>query len=78
MKRSIICAILAATSVIAVAQKTIIVSVSNPSNEPRTDQPVVLPLGAYGDVRSALVKVDGQEIPCQLDDLNQDEGNSIQ
>jgi len=73
MKRSIICAILAATSVIAVAQKTIIVSVSNPSNEPRTDQPVVLPLGAYGDIRSALVKVDGQEIPCQLDDLDQDE-----
>ena len=73
MKRSIICAIMAAISVIAVAQKTIIVSVSNPTNEPRTDQPVVLPLGAYGDVRSALVTVDGQEIPCQLDDLNQDD-----
>ncbi len=73
MKRSIICAIMAAISVIAVAQKTIIVSVSNPTNEPRTDQPVVLPLGAYGDVRSALVTVDDQEIPCQLDDLNQDD-----
>ena len=73
MKRSIICAIMAAISVIAVAQKTIIVSVSNPTNEPRTDQPVVLPLGVYGDVRSALVTVDGQEIPCQLDDLNQDD-----
>ena len=73
MKRSIICAIMAAISVIAVAQKTIIVSVSNPTNEPRTDQPVILPLGAYGDVRSALVTVDGQEIPCQLDDLNQDD-----
>lgn len=39
----------------------------------RTDVPVVINLSAYGDVRSALVTCNGQEIPCQLDDLNQDE-----
>jgi hypothetical protein len=49
------------------------VGVSNPSHFARTDVPVVIPLTNYGDVRSALVTVNGQEIPCQLDDLNQDE-----
>ena len=37
------------------------------------DQPVVLSLKGYGDVRSALVTLDGQEIACQLDDLDQDD-----
>ena len=57
----------------AVAQETITVSVSNPAKQPRTDQPVVVALDKYGDVRSALVTCNGQEIACQLDDLNQDE-----
>ncbi len=57
----------------AVAQQTFTVSVSNPSKSVRSDEPVVIPLAPYGDIRSALVTVDGQEIPCQLDDLNQDE-----
>ena len=55
------------------ATRTITVSVSNPFNSVRTDQPVVIFLQPYGDVRSALVTLDGQEIPCQLDDLDQDE-----
>ena len=55
------------------AQETITINVSNPSQQERSDQPVVIPLKAYGDVRSALVKSDGQEIPCQLDDLDQDD-----
>lgn len=55
------------------ATHTITVSVSNPFNSVRTDQPVVISLQPYGDVRSALVTLDGQEIPCQLDDLDQDE-----
>ena len=57
----------------AVAQQTITVNVSNPSKSVRNDESVVINLAPYGDIRSALVIVDGQEIPCQLDDLNQDE-----
>ena len=57
----------------AVAQQTFTVSVSNPSKSVRSDEPVVINLAPYGDIRSALVTVDGKEIPCQLDDLNQDE-----
>lgn len=56
------------------AQKTIEVSVQNPSSQVRTDQPVVLHLNRYGqNFRSALVTCDGKEFPCQLDDLDQDE-----
>jgi hypothetical protein len=55
------------------AQQTVTVSVSNPSKSVRNDEPIVINLAPYGAVRSALVTVDGQEIPCQLDDLNQDE-----
>ena len=55
------------------AQQTVTVSVSNPSKTVRNDEPVVINLAFYGNIRSALVTVDGQEIPCQLDDLNQDE-----
>ena len=62
-----------AVSTTTMAQQTITVSVSNPVNTNRTDQPVVIPLAKYGDIRSALVTSDGKEIACQLDDLDQDE-----
>ena len=55
------------------AQQTITVSVENPMNVARTDQPVVIPLAGYGLVSSALVTTDGQEVPSQLDDLDLDE-----
>ncbi|MBQ7512797.1 MAG: DUF4861 family protein, partial [Prevotella sp.] len=55
------------------ANHIITVIVSNPMNISRSDQPVVIVLADYGDVRSALVTTDGQEIPCQLDDLDMDE-----
>ena len=57
----------------ASAQQTITVNVENPSKAARTDQPVVINLEKYGEVHSAIVETDGQEIPCQLDDLDQDE-----
>ena len=57
----------------AQAQQTFTVSVTNPLATVRTDQPVVISLTPFGDIRSALVTTCGQEIPCQLDDLNQDE-----
>lgn len=66
-----ICSLCAA--VLLQAQTTFNVSVTNPLDVDRSDQPVVIPLADYGDVASALVTLDGQEIPCQLDDLNQDE-----
>ena len=55
------------------AQQTLSVSVKNPLSTDRTDQPVVLSLQTYGEVRSALVTCGNQEIPCQLDDINLDE-----
>ena len=55
------------------AQKTIIVNVENPMRSARSDQPVVITLDGYGQVRSALVTCNGQEIPCQLDDIDLDE-----
>ena len=64
---------LASLSTMLLANRTITVTVTNPSSTARTDVPVVIALNPYGEVCSALVTVAGQEIPCQLDDLNQDE-----
>ena len=55
------------------AQTTLSVEVTNPMKKARTDQPVVISLADYGTVQSALVTLDGREVPCQLDDLDQDE-----
>ena len=73
MKRTILWGLLATVCTTTLAQKTITVNVNNPTNEPRSDQAVVINLKQFGDVRSAIVKMDGKEIPCQLDDLDQDE-----
>ena len=74
MKRLFCLVLLGCLALPTMAQKTIEVSVTNPSSQVRSDQPVVIQLSRYGeDFRSALVTCDGQEIPCQLDDLNQDE-----
>lgn len=64
--------LLALTSAI-MAQQTITINVTNPSRSARSDEPVVINLTTYGNIRSALVTTNGQEIPCQLDDINQDE-----
>ena len=72
MKRTIFCGFLTIMTVAAMGQQTITVSVSNPLKQQRNDQPVVIPLD-NDDVRSAVVTCNGQEIPCQLDDLDQDE-----
>ena len=57
----------------AQAQQTFTVSVTNPLTTARTDQPVVISLTPFGDIQSALVTTCGKEIPCQLDDLDQDD-----
>ena len=58
---------------VCAAQTTFTVNVKNPSSAARYDQPVVISLADHGSVSSALVTEDGKEVPCQLDDLNQDE-----
>ena len=68
---ALLCVMLSTLSL--TAANTITVSVTNPSNQARTDQPVVIELNNYGDVRSALVTNEKKEIACQLDDLDQDE-----
>ena len=72
MKRFISIALMALSSA-AFAQQAITVSVSNPSTTARTDEPVVINLAPYGNVWSALITAEGQEIPCQLDDLDQND-----
>ncbi len=73
MKHQILVSLLTTFCATMTAQTTLTVSVSNPIKQARTDQPVVISLDDYEDTRSALVTVDGREIPCQLDDLDQDE-----
>lgn len=72
MKRTYTC--LALTTMFAAmgfAQKTFDISVTNNSKVERTNAPVVLQLDNYGDgIKSALVTMDGKEIPCQLDDID--------
>lgn len=73
MKTIISSIIFAAFCTTGFANTTLTITVSNPSNQIRTDVPVVISLSSYGDIRSAVVTQAGDEIPCQLDDLNQDE-----
>lgn len=56
----------------ALAQQTVNVKVTNNASFNRQSVPVVIALDKYGPVASALVKGDGTEIPCQLDDLDSD------
>ena len=65
--------LLVAWPLLNTAQQTISISVTNPTKTERTDQPVVIGLSPYGEVRSALVTDNGQEIACQLDDIDLDE-----
>jgi hypothetical protein len=73
MNKNIITALAALVTSAAFAQQNISISVTNPLAADRTDQPVVISLANYGEVRRAIVTCDGAEIPCQLDDLDQDE-----
>ncbi len=72
-KQTLALFLLSAMATVASASKTITVSVSNPSSVSRSDVPVVIQLAPYGTVSSALVTLDGREVPCQLDDLDQND-----
>ena len=73
MKQTIALLLLSMMTTTVSASRTLTVSVSNPMNIARADVPIIINLAPYGEVHSALVTLNGQEIPCQLDDLNQDE-----
>ena len=73
MNKIITTALAAIFASAAFAQQNISISVTNPLAVDRADQPVVISLADYGEVRRAIVTYDGAEIPCQLDDLDQDE-----
>ena len=73
MKQAIALLLLSMTSTVVSASRTLTVNVSNPMNIARADVPTIINLANYGEVRSALVTLNGQEVPCQLDDLDQDE-----
>ncbi len=73
MKRTLSMAFIATLFYAATAQTTVTFKVSNPSKAPRTDVPVIIPLEAgWGPVATAIVTDGQKEIPCQLDDLDQD------
>ena len=65
-----IIAALLCTGMASAATKTVTVTVTNPSAFGRKAVPVVMEVD--DDVRSASVRLDGKEIPCQLDDLDDD------
>ena len=75
MKKIIVLSLLALWGIASQAAKTITVSVINPLNIARSDVPVIIALDDYDndDIRSAVVTLNGREIPCQLDDLDQDD-----
>ena len=64
MRRILSFVMMAAFASTAMAQQTIHITVENPTNAPRTDQPVVIDLTKYGQVQSALIKTGDEEIPC--------------
>lgn len=57
----------------AFSQNTFDITVVNDLKKARKNEPVVLKIKDYAnDVKSALVTHNGKEIPCQLDDIDQD------
>jgi hypothetical protein len=55
------------------AQQSFVVEVVNPTNKSRSASPVSININKYKNIKSALVKCNGKEIPCQLDDINMDD-----
>lgn len=70
IKQTILCLTALSIALSARAQTTVDLPLN--SDIAMQDAPVVVDLSKYGQVRSALVTIDGQEVPCQLDDLNGD------
>lgn len=72
-KQLLTMATLTAICPVAIAQKTFSVSVTNKAETERKAVPVVLRMDKYGvDAKTATVRLNGTEIPSQLDDLDGD------
>lgn len=75
MKRKILINVITLLiSISGFAQKDITITVTNNSKISRVNEPIVLNLKDFSSniVKSALVRYEGKEIPCQLDDVDQD------
>ena len=59
MKQAIALLLLSMTSTVVSASRTLTVNVSNPMNIVRADVPIIINLANYGEVRSALVTLNG-------------------
>jgi len=73
MKRFFISAMMFAAMLPAMAQSDKVITVSATAPSDRTDEPVVVSLKDYGDVKAAIVTDEGKEVPCQIDDLDGDD-----
>lgn len=58
---------------LANAQESRMITVNVSSQTDKQDEPVVIDLKKYGEVKSAVVRDKNTEIPCQLDDIDGDE-----
>lgn len=68
----LVAALLLACPAVHARRATMRVEVTNSSKMPRTDEPVVFNLKDIGEVKRAIVTLNGKEIPSQLDDLDGD------
>lgn len=57
---------------VCMAQTTLSVAVENNSDNDLTGEPVVIQLKDYGIVKTAVVTLDGTEVPSQIDDIDGD------
>ena len=69
-KLTALLAMLGLATTLSAAEKTIKVRATNPSHKARSAVPIVIKLD--GETSQAVVKRGDYEIPCQLDDLNDD------
>ena len=69
-KRHLLLLLLTSISIVVDAQYVKSIEVSNPSDMTLLAQPVVIPLTE--PIHSTIVTLNGNEIPCQLDDLDGD------
>ena len=56
----------------SLSAQSLTVTLKNPNKQALKDAPVCVPVPAVGDIKSATVTINGKEIPCQMDDLDED------
>ena len=56
----------------SLSAQSLTVTLKNPNKQALKDAPVCVPVPSVGDIKSATVTINGKEIPCQMDDLDED------